>query len=300
MEYISHSDYTKMLSNFGKETPKGMLKEAIENEGNAFTAALAKTPKGGKFKVDGEVIKDKSNYDAPVKENEDALRGILDNLAARLKGQSLPYEKLEQIAAALQNQKYQVNARFLQDFLKNHGVSVQEGTESAPHTALDIAMRMQKQGYDIDAIEALLMKKGMSAESIEDALEAISKVKTREGLNLPSPGMKATGQTIAANEGDQLNRFSTLSPPERDQLKSNIEALKTIKQEIAKLLEKAKPAAKMESQMGGDRTKNMMMHTGVAEADDDKERMSDEEAEEMTNKHEKEKKDKEDYEASIR
>ena len=39
----------------------------VKMEGNAFTAALAKTPKGGKFKVDGKVMKDKSNYDAPVK-----------------------------------------------------------------------------------------------------------------------------------------------------------------------------------------------------------------------------------------
>ncbi len=68
MEYISHSDYTKMLNSFGKETPKGILKEAIETEGNAFTAALAKTPKGGDLKVGDKVIgKDKTNYDAPVK-----------------------------------------------------------------------------------------------------------------------------------------------------------------------------------------------------------------------------------------
>jgi hypothetical protein len=33
MEYISHSDYTDMLKNFGKETPKGLLKEALDPVG---------------------------------------------------------------------------------------------------------------------------------------------------------------------------------------------------------------------------------------------------------------------------
>jgi hypothetical protein len=33
MEYISHSDYTGMLKNFGKETPKGLLKEALDPVG---------------------------------------------------------------------------------------------------------------------------------------------------------------------------------------------------------------------------------------------------------------------------
>jgi hypothetical protein len=33
MEYISHSDYTSMLKNFAKETPKGLLKEALDPVG---------------------------------------------------------------------------------------------------------------------------------------------------------------------------------------------------------------------------------------------------------------------------
>jgi hypothetical protein len=38
-------------------------KEDIENEGNAFTGALAKTPKGGKFKVGGKEFKDTSSLE---------------------------------------------------------------------------------------------------------------------------------------------------------------------------------------------------------------------------------------------
>lgn len=68
MSYISHTSYTKMLEAFNKQSTKGILKEGLEKEGNAFTAGLAKTKKGGSFKVDGKEFKDKTNYDAPVKE----------------------------------------------------------------------------------------------------------------------------------------------------------------------------------------------------------------------------------------
>jgi hypothetical protein len=62
MEYIDHSDYKKALDAFKKGTNKKKLNESVE-EGNAFTRALAKTPKGGKFKVGSKSFKDKSGYD---------------------------------------------------------------------------------------------------------------------------------------------------------------------------------------------------------------------------------------------
>jgi hypothetical protein len=68
MEYISHEDYKKMLGSFGKEVPKRTLTEGLEQEGNAFTAGLAKTKRGGEFKVGNKSFKDRTNYDAPVNE----------------------------------------------------------------------------------------------------------------------------------------------------------------------------------------------------------------------------------------
>lgn len=62
MEYIDHSDYKRALDTFKKGTNKKKLNESVE-EGNAFTRALAKTPKGGKFKVGSKTFKDKSGYD---------------------------------------------------------------------------------------------------------------------------------------------------------------------------------------------------------------------------------------------
>jgi len=68
MSYISHEDYKNLISCFQADTSKGILKEAVE-EGNAFTAALAKTKKGDKFQIGGKEITDTSGYDDPsVKE----------------------------------------------------------------------------------------------------------------------------------------------------------------------------------------------------------------------------------------
>ena len=67
-EYISHVDYKKMMENFKKGTPKKMLKEGLEKEGNAFTAGLAKAKKGQEFKIGDKAVKDTSNYDASMEE----------------------------------------------------------------------------------------------------------------------------------------------------------------------------------------------------------------------------------------
>lgn len=68
MSYISQEDYKKMMEGFKKGAPKGLLKEELEQEGNAFTAGLAKAKKGQEFKVGDKSVKDTSNYDASVNE----------------------------------------------------------------------------------------------------------------------------------------------------------------------------------------------------------------------------------------
>ena len=68
MEYISHEDFKGFMNKFQAKTPKGMLKEDLEQEGNAFTAGLAKAKKGQEFKVGNKKVKDTSNYDASMEE----------------------------------------------------------------------------------------------------------------------------------------------------------------------------------------------------------------------------------------
>ena len=64
-----------------------------------------------------------------------------------------------------------------------------------------------------------------------------------EGLNMPP--LQPTGQTIVTNEDQAPFGFSVLSPDERKQLKEYINSVKTIKKEIAKLLEKAGKSGKI-------------------------------------------------------
>lgn len=75
-----------------------------------------------------------------------------------------------------------------------------------------------------------------------------------EGLN-PAP-LQATGQTIMTKEGTDYN-FSVLSQGEREQLKEYIKSIKTIKEEINKLMGKAKGVKE-----GGDNTNLIMKELG--------------------------------------
>lgn len=69
-------------------TVPGMASQAMPamedemEEGNAFTAALAKTPKGGKFSVGGKTFTDRTSYDAKV--NEYAFESLDKQLNALL------------------------------------------------------------------------------------------------------------------------------------------------------------------------------------------------------------------------
>lgn len=62
-------------------TPGGMASQAMEadmDEGNAFTAALAKTPKGGKFTVGGKSFTDRTSYDATFESLDSQLNALLE------------------------------------------------------------------------------------------------------------------------------------------------------------------------------------------------------------------------------
>ncbi len=120
-----------------------------------------------------------------------------------------------------------------------------------------------KEGY-VDLMPINLLEKELSdkqkkiaaaappEDKITGADFAALKAKKEEGLHLG----KATGPTITAIEGK--HDFSKLSVDERKQLKEYIESTKTIKQEINKLLEKARMTE------GGDTTGLVM-----PEGDDD-------------------------------
>ena len=177
MEYISHEDYKKMLGSFGKEAPKKALNEMhtmekhdgatefhklpvdieedLEKEGNAFTAGLAKTKKGGEFKVGNKSFKDRTNYDAPVNE-------------------------------------YQFDQMYPDD--------------PGPFEGID------------DRLKEFLARES-------DEME--------EDINLPSS--QSTGPSIE----ERRRPLSHLSPEERDQLRQYVETIKTVKEQINKMVGKS-------------------------------------------------------------
>ena len=76
----SESDIVDDMASFGA------LGEADMEEGNAFTAALAKTPKGGKFTVGGKTFTDRTDYDSKL--DEFAFESLDKQLNALLEGKA--------------------------------------------------------------------------------------------------------------------------------------------------------------------------------------------------------------------
>jgi hypothetical protein len=108
----------------------GGMADAAMDEGNAFTAALAKTPKGGKFAVGGKTFTDRTGYDAKV--NEYAFESLDQQLNALLNESEEVSEGLSvSISKGQQNSPDSVTitaqdaeAEHLLAFVKNAGLGL--------------------------------------------------------------------------------------------------------------------------------------------------------------------------------
>ena len=99
-------------------------------EGNAFTAALAKTPKGGKFSVGGKTFTDRTGYDAKVNEYafeslDTQLNALLNESEDLSEGLSVSISKGQQnspdsVTITAQDQE----AEHLLAFVKNAGLGL--------------------------------------------------------------------------------------------------------------------------------------------------------------------------------
>ena len=98
--------------------------EAEFDEGNAFTAALAKTPKGGKFSVGGKTFTDRTGYDAKV--NEYAFESWDNQLNDLLKeGLSVSISKGQENAPdSVTITAQDTEAEHLLAFVKNAGLGL--------------------------------------------------------------------------------------------------------------------------------------------------------------------------------
>ena len=126
-------------------------------EGNAFTAALAKTPKGGKFSVGGKTFTDRTSYDAKV--NEYAFESLDNQLNALLneseevnEGLSVSISKGQQnspdsVTITAQDQE----AEHLLAFVKNAGLGLFGDDNADTHSS---AMSIQPSHGEPDEVGA--------------------------------------------------------------------------------------------------------------------------------------------------
>ena len=268
MSYISHEDYKTLMSKFQVGTPKTILKEAVE-EGNAFTAALAKTKKGEKVKVDGEEITDTSDYDDPSEGKKPHRsvtgRGIRESHPENERW----YEDFEDGLRNLANNKY------ISQFEYNYYMK-----------ALDHVDPMLNYGNMMGHDAAKEFVDDMRTKDQMDADEAQWRRERgfEEGLHMPP--LQATGQTVDTVEENSIIdapfgvahpgtkkqlegpglQLSNLTTDERKQLGEFVDAIKTTKKAIEELLKKASGKdVKVKEDMGGNRTDLVMTPSTMSE-----------------------------------
>jgi hypothetical protein len=259
-----------MLGSFGKQTSKKALnemhtmekqdgprefhklpadiEEELENERNAFTAGLAKTKKGGEFEVGGKKFKDRTNYDAPMKEDEDGkehyettqdfLDHVFDILNDEMRVGYFSVKGLDKADA----------------YLTKHGEKLAKSGKSAHDVAEALMSKFVGldeyqfdqmypddpgpfEGKDVDDMikEFLVREDDVNWDRMDDeeAEENETDNGIEEDINLPSS--QATGPSIE----EARRPLSHLSPEERDQLKQYVETIKTVKEEINKMMNKS-------------------------------------------------------------
>ena len=118
--------------------------EAEFDEGNAFSAALAKTPKGGKFSVGGKAFTDRSNYDSKLGEGDFAFESWNNQLKALVNESEVNEGLSVSISKGQQNSPDSVTitaqdaeADELLAFVKQAGLGI-FGADKEPSSAMSI------------------------------------------------------------------------------------------------------------------------------------------------------------------
>lgn len=309
MEYVSHSEYKKFLDQFQKQTKKGRLIEGVE-EGNKFTKALAQTPKGGSFNMNGKSFKDKTNYDAPVKEysfddmypndpgpfetkhvneySDNEIEGVGREIEEILTStQDYPTLGPDDVQAVIDHFMDDPKANIIRTVEKRAKAEEGIGPHGIAHIAIEdylanktnegrigdredefnmakyrtnpVKFPKTKNTADLDyAPKSASFKPDyltVDDEDIEDDMPELDLDDDDDQLykQLPKNFQKHVAGDKAKLSMRESKGLSGLSQTERDQLKEYIESVKTIKQEIQKLMEKAKKGG-MGEDMGGNRT----------------------------------------------
>lgn len=308
MKYISHTDYTEMLNNFGKNTPKEVLKETIEEysvndeypeswkmreadgveEGifsdlsNKINARIAGAdPKAYKeCKAEGKSINRLTTYNG-VRMNE--MEACIRAKGAEFTGQTYKgapgFVGSGADATVAEGFGDTADEKKVEDAIQSGKIKPEE-VKAAAEKAMkgdssDLAALMAfgiKLAEDLSSKQKKIASAAPPSDKITGADFAALKASKKEGLNLPGQdNLQATGPTIQTVEGAPFGfSAANLSVDERKQLKEFIESMRTIKEEIKKLVSKGKSGAKVESDMGGPRT-NLVMTTNTMSEDGEEE-----------------------------
>lgn len=170
-------------------------------------------------------------------------------VAEYLESEDLTPEQMEAALDYLEQNSYELQG----SFANTHEVG--GGSGKAARYVVNL-VKQQYPDVDTKINEFLMREDDVDWERMDDE-EAYAKQVNDEGLN-PAP-FQATGPTIQTVEGK--HDLKNLKPDEKDQLKQYIETIKTVKEEISKMLNKAK------MKEGGDNTNLIMKPTTVSEDD---------------------------------
>jgi hypothetical protein len=130
---MTQSDFDTAMgggSSLHDPAARGAFNEDDMEEGNAFTAALAKTPKGGKFAVGGKTFTDRTGYDAKVNEYafeswDNQLNDLLNEGAEVNEGLSVSISKgQENSPDSVTITAQDAEAEHLLAFVKNAGLGL--------------------------------------------------------------------------------------------------------------------------------------------------------------------------------
>jgi len=101
--YVGETTPPATVPGMANQAARQPAMEDDVEEGNAFTAALAKTPKGGKFSVGGKTFTDKTDYDAKVNESpfafeswDNQLQSLLESKEEVAEGMTVSISKGQQ------------------------------------------------------------------------------------------------------------------------------------------------------------------------------------------------------------
>jgi len=264
--YVSNHDYDLYSDNLDADYVLQQVAKGMK-EGNAFTAALAKTKKGEKVKVDGEEITDTSDYDDPSEGKKPHRsvtgRGIRESHPENERW----YEDFEDGLRNLANNKY------ISQFEYNYYMK-----------ALDHVDPMLNYGNMMGHDAAKEFVDDIRTKDQMDADEEQWSKEMGEGLHMPP--LQATGQTIDTVEENSIIdapfgvahpgtkkqlegpglQLSNLTTDERKQLGEFVDAIKTTKKAIEELLKKASGKdVKVKEDMGGNRTDLVMTPNTMSE-----------------------------------